>query len=43
MIRKPVEDAARYDRVWNEMVLPLEGRVRDERVTMGPDSGCWRP
>lgn len=23
MIRKPVEDAARYDRVWNEMVLPL--------------------
>jgi len=24
MIRKPVEDAARYDRVWSEMVLPLE-------------------
>jgi acyl-CoA dehydrogenase len=24
MIRKPVEDAARYDRVWHEMVLPLE-------------------
>jgi acyl-CoA dehydrogenase len=24
MIRKPVEDAARYDRVWNEMVLPLK-------------------
>src|SRR6185437_16008342 len=23
MIRKPVDDAARYDRVWNEMVLPL--------------------
>jgi acyl-CoA dehydrogenase len=23
MIRKPIEDAARYDRVWNEMVLPL--------------------
>jgi len=23
MIRKPVEDAARYDRVWQEMVLPL--------------------
>ena len=23
MIRKPVEDAARYERVWNEMVLPL--------------------
>jgi len=23
MIRKPVEDAAHYDRVWNEMVLPL--------------------
>jgi acyl-CoA dehydrogenase len=23
MIRKPVEDAARYDRVWAEMVLPL--------------------
>jgi hypothetical protein len=23
MIRKPVEDTARYDRVWNEMVLPL--------------------
>src|SRR4030095_3508863 len=22
MIRKPIEDAARYDRVWNEMVLP---------------------
>src|SRR6185436_6157104 len=23
MIRKPVEDAARYERVWSEMVLPL--------------------
>ncbi|HJQ85520.1 MAG TPA: acyl-CoA dehydrogenase [Candidatus Binatia bacterium] len=23
MIRKPVEDARRYDRVWSEMVLPL--------------------
>jgi len=23
MVRKPVEDAARYDRVWTEMVLPL--------------------
>jgi len=23
MIRKPVDDAAEYDRVWNEMVLPL--------------------
>jgi acyl-CoA dehydrogenase len=23
MIRKPVEDAARYERVWDEMVLPL--------------------
>ena len=23
MIRKPIEDAARYHRVWNEMVLPL--------------------
>ena len=30
-------------RVWNETVLPLNGRVRDERVTMGPDGGCWRP
>ena len=24
MIRKPVEDAPRYDRVWGEMVLPLK-------------------
>jgi len=24
MIRKPVEDAARYDRVWTEQVLPLK-------------------
>jgi len=24
MIRKPVEDGARYDRVWSEMVLPLK-------------------
>ncbi len=24
MIRKPVEDAARYDRVWSAMVLPLK-------------------
>jgi len=24
MIRKPAEDAARHERVWNEMVLPLK-------------------
>ena len=23
MIRKPIEDAARYDRVWTDMLLPL--------------------
>ena len=24
MVRKPTEDAARFDRVWNELVLPLK-------------------
>jgi acyl-CoA dehydrogenase len=25
MLKRPVEDAARYDRVWQEQVSPLDG------------------
>jgi hypothetical protein len=40
MIRKPVEDAARYDRVWNE-ITAAQGRVKLNGDD-GPDGGCWR-
>jgi hypothetical protein len=39
MIRKPVEDATRYDRVWNEMVLPLrDAYVSGREVSKPPGS-----
>jgi len=40
LVRRPVVDAARYDRVWTRRILPLNGACAMSPQVRSPDVGA---